>query len=681
MGVHRPIRCLTALALCAALLCPLTVPAAAAPLTERTFQVSQAQRMALSGNSDLSQQYNKILLKKMKYVEAVKGIQAKIKNLRSFRWTPLLSFKFPQKLDLTAEYDLNIKPLTLQTEIDTMQHRLADLEYEIVNKVNKQFYEAYTLQEKSAFTQQRLDDAKDQLARNQAGLAAGRAAQNDVDTAQKRVDSLTTDLSNQLRELEQAKAALKDMVKLDVSTGYRFVNPFKTAAIPREALDSLTQYTLDHDQAFYECKAATATALLNINSYESLMRNQYGSKMAPIQGYINMARQGMDIDYAAFQLQYDQMLKNLDKPWAGSIRILFFRFTKEWFKGEISGTRYIEDEIYAVYTACMDYSNALKEQKSTKKGLRGQVRDSYESLVTAWNTYLTLDKLATASKDTLDRLVSLNRLGKADYTEVADQQEAYQVAQLDRLDALADYNLQLSAFDRLTCGGVTKYLQDTATGLEVGDGGDAYAILDPIEEPYYYIYSSVADLTFYIGVSIPDGFEPAVDAFEVWYGGTQIGERTQVGTELRHLSIDYGGTNTLLLRLYKGSSFVAEREIDASVPRGPLDLQSTAPPPPTEKVIGSYTVETTAQNNVTLSTLKLTVDASVGAMRYSLTYGEKGIYTTELRPLREDFTYLSLLISSLADVTLHLYDGNSVPLTTARFDAVAQQIIELPPQA
>ena len=107
----------------------------------------------------------------------------------------------------------------------------------------------------------------------------------------------------------------------------------------------MTQYTMDHDQSFYEAKAATSTAKLNVDSYESLMRSQYGSKMDVIQTYINMAKQGMDVDYGAFQIKYREMLKALDKPWAGSIRIWFFKFTKEWFKGEIDGTGYIEDEM------------------------------------------------------------------------------------------------------------------------------------------------------------------------------------------------------------------------------------------------------------------------------------------------------------------------------------------------
>ena len=466
--------------------------------------------MAVSNSSAISKQNNQIILKRMKYVEAVEGIKAKVKNLKSFRWSPLLSFKFPQQLALTEDYDLNIKPLTLQTEIDNLVHSLEDLKYEAIHQANQLYFEVYTLQETSAFTKESLKEAQRQLERNQAKLTIGEATQSDVDRAQSSVDSLTRELSMQLREFETTKTKLSQLVGMDVTVGYTFTNGFKSASIPREALDSLIQYTLDHDQTFYETKAATSTALLNVESYEDFMRREYGSKMNYIQTYIDMAKRGMDVDYATFQLKYREMLKALDKPWSGKIRILFFKFTMEWFKGEIDGTRYIEDEMYAVYTACMEYGNAKKDQDTMERDLRAQVRDTYESLVTNWNSYLALQELAAAAGESLERVLALNRIGKATYEETAEEQAAYQEAQMDAVDALKAYNDLLS--DRLTSGAVTKYLRGTGLELDAGQGGDAFAALDPIHDPYYYIYSSVADLTFYIGVSIPEDYAPVIDS-------------------------------------------------------------------------------------------------------------------------------------------------------------------------
>lgn len=672
---HGRMSRVTALVLCAALMLPLLTVRPRAELSQRTLRLEQAQRMALSSSSEITKQKNQIILKQMKYVEAVEGIRAKVKNLRSFRWTPLLSFKFPQQLDLTEDYDLNIKPLTIQTEIDTLRHGLDDLEYEITHKVNQQYFEVYLLQETTAFTEERLEDAKTQLTRNQAGLSAGSAVQSDVDRAQKSVDTLTSSLAAQLRELESAKTKLSELMGMDVTVGYTFANGFRSADVPRERLEELTQYTLDHDQSFYEAKTAASTALLNVESYEEFMRDQYGSKVNVIQNYINMAKQGMDVDYGAFQLKYKEMLTALDKPWNGKKRILFFTFTKEWFKGEIDGTRYIEDEMYAVYTACMEYGNAKKDQDALEKDLRAQVRDTYEAVVTGWNTCQTLNALAEESKETLSRLLALNRLGKATYEETADQQEAYQTAQQDALDALKEYNVTLSELDRLTCGAVSRYFKDADAALDAGEGGDAYAVLDPISDPYYYIYTSVADLKFSVGISIPEEFKPEIDRFEVWYAGTQIGERTEVGTELHHLALDYQETSRLTIRLYNGSEYVDECEIDASVPRDTLDIQRAEDAAQAERVIGSYSVKTSLEGGVSVSELTLTVNAAENAAYYTLTYGEAGVYSTDLRSTGESMVYLTLLISSLEDVTLTLYDRDRQTLTQARFDTAAQQLL------
>ena len=665
---------LLALLLCVVMICAQVTETGQAALRTRTLTLEQAQRMALAASPEITKQNNALTLKRMKYVEAVEGIRAKIKNLTSFRWSPLLSFKFPEQLTMQEEYELNIKPLTLQSEIDTMVHRLDDLKYEITQKVTGQFYDVYFLQEKTVFTQARLEDAREQLNRNTAKLKTGGATQTDVDRAKSSVEELTSSLSSQMREFEMAKEKLSETIKVDISTGYTFANGFKTAVIPREQLETLTRYTLEHDQSFYEVKAQTSVATLNLEAYERLMRDEYGSKLNYIQNYINMAKQGMDVDYSAFQLKYREMLKALDAPWAGRIKIWFLSFSKEFLKGEIDGTRYIEDEIYAIYTACMDYGAAVKEQNAQEKELRQQVRDSYEALVTAWNAYESLQVLTAEAADTLEKVRALNRLGKASYTEVADEQTAYQNAQQDALDALADYNHMLSEFDRLTCGAVSKYMKGAGMDLDTGEGGDAFAILDPINEPYYYIYTSVADLTFYFGVSIPEDYVPAVDSFEIWYEGTQIGERTRVGTELRHLALDYQDTSTLLVRLYQGDTFIDECQINTAVPRDRLDI-ALEKVEEEERVVGTYSVSTTLQGNVSVSELKLRINAVEGAATYTLSYGEGGIYTSDPRSTNESFVYLTLFISSLNDVTLNLFNSAGELVAKATFDPSTQEII------
>jgi len=666
--------------LCAVqLLLLLSSVQSASAASAKTFYMVQSQRLALSNSAELSKQYNKIILKQMKYIEAVKAIQAKIKNLTSFRYSPLLSFKFPEKLNLTEEYELNIKPLNLQAEITTLQHGLADMKYKVLAEVNKAYLSAYGYQEKIAFTQEMLDSAQAELARNKARIVTGEASQDDIEKMEKSVKTITSDLSLLKRSFETAKSELKDLTKLDVTSGYRFANPLKTADISRASLDSIITYTLKNDQGYYEAKMAASSALMTLNFYDSLMRGQYGSKVNIISTFESMARQGKDIDYAAFQLKYNEMLKNVDAPWTGSYRILFIRIPKEWFKGEISGTRYIEEEMYAIYTACQDYGAALKEQQAAEKSLRKEVTANFEALVTTKNAYKALAGAVASTKEDLTKLVALNKLGKAEYSEVKDKQTDYQEIQLELIDALSTYNELLYSFDRLTCGAITKLLNGESISTDAGQSGDSYANIDQIDEPYYYIYTDVENLLFVFGVNIPEDYQPEMTHFEIWYGKTQIGERTPLTKQLRHLALDYGDSYTLTVRFYKDDTYVDECEIDTTVARDVLKLKGAVPVvAETGKPIGSYAVETNAYGTVSTSVLTLKVDAGLAIKYFSLS-NESGtsIYSKDLISVDSKFTYLTLLIASLDTVKLTFYDSGKNAIYTAHFDTSAQKIMAL----
>lgn len=669
-GVPKVLTCF----LCILLLFPTPVPVEAAA---RTFTLNQAKRAALSSSSDMQKTYNEIILKQIKYTEAVEGIKAKVKNLKSFRWSPLLSFKFPQKLKLTEDYDLNVKPLTIQAEITTLRHKLADLEYEVVRETSQAYLDVYVAQQKSAFAEERLQLAQQELSRNQGRLLTGLASQTDVDTMQKSVEKLTGEAAQEKRTFETAKKELSDLTGINVTLNYKFTNPIVDAEIPRSALESLTDYTLEHDQYYYETKMALNTAKMNLDAYESFFRSQYGSKVDQIQPFLNAARQGQKIDSAAFQMRYRTFLQSLDAPWNGSRRILFFRFPKEWFKGEIDGTRYNEDELYALYTACLDYASAASDLQAAERDKRKEVSSSYEALVTARNAYQDLARTVSSTKEDLDRLTALNRLGKAEYSEVSEKRNDYQSAQMDALEALADYNTLYLQFDRLTCGAASKYASGESLTTQAGSGFDSYLTGEDSEQPTYYIYTDVEDLMFVFGVRIPEGFDPEITAYEIWYEGKQIGSRAQIDESIRHLAIDYGETSALTVRLYNGDRFVDECEIDTSVAMDVLPLTGAAAPVPAEpdRRLGTYRIRAGSANR---SEFSIELNTGVEAKYYALrTESGAMIAGGEPVPVDESLSYLSLLAPDLGKVTLVLYDSGKQELYTARLDTSLLRIIRL----
>ena len=643
---------------------------------EQRFYVSQARSLAQANSPEIKKQYNKIVLKRMKYVEAVKAIKEKVRNLTTFRWTPLFGFHFPEKLNMTETYDLNIKPLVLQMEISVLTHQLNQLRLQAVNSINQTFIEVYVSQEKNSYSQKLLEEVSNGLERNKARLLTGAATQNDIDTMERSVKKLTSDVSMQKKNLENAKKKLSDLIGLDVTTGYIFENPFVTAIIDRKQLEEFINYTLQNDQAYFEAKMAETTALLNLNSFESLMKSQYGYKMDHINSYINMAKWGMDIDYSAFQIRYKTFLDNIDEPWRGYWKILFFKFPKEWMKGEISGTRYIEDEMYAVYTACMEYASAKKEKDSAEKNIRKEIENSFDAIVSAYNAYLLINEQLVQTKSDLKKMTELNKLGKVEYSELNDKQEDYASQQLDALDALAEYNQLLFHFDYLTCGAVQKYMKGESLLLDSQSGGDSFAAFSDTEKPYYYIYEDIDNMLFVFGLNIPENFEPEITHYELWYENTKIGVKMEADSQLRHLALDYGGTSMLTLRLYDADKFVDETRIDANIPRDILQLKGNIQKPPeVKRQIGSYRLETTRFGSFPASVLTLEMNPGIGAVYYSLSVPEGTKLFTEKRiPIEESFTYLTALSSSLNTLECTLYDKNYEVLYHASFDTASKII-------
>ncbi len=662
--------------LCMGLLLPLLQWGQEAGAADKALLIEQARLMAISNDDEIKRHHNEIILKQMKYLESVEEGRAKYKNKSSFRYTPLLSFKFPEPFTMSETFEIEVEPLTLQVEVRTLQFELNDLRYKALAEANQNFLDVYISQETIAFEEEILESLKVELKRVEGRVLTGEATQNDVEVLQSSIESSESALAEMKTDFQKQKEALTETIGIDVTSGYVFRNPLEELDLPRTELESVVQYTLENDYMVYEANAQVSVAYLNLTSYETLMRNQYGGKMDIIQNYVNMAKLGMEVDYTAFQTAYDQFLINIDAPWDKSIRILFFTFTLEWFKGEISGSRYIEDDMRALYTACMEYENKVKDRDTMEKTVRGQVEEMYESVRKAYNGFESAETLAEEMRTSLDRIVALNQVGLATYDEVQDAQSSYQQSQMEALTALSDYNELLVEYDRMTCGAISAYLSGAGMGTDLGSGGDTFVNVDPILEPYYYIYTTVEDLAFHIGISIPEDYEKSITAFEIWNEGIQIGERTPIEEELRHLTLDYQGSNLLTVRLYDGDTYVEECEIDAMVARDRLSLGESEIVVP-RRNLGSYKVETETRGELSTSVLTLDISSAVEAESFLIRYGEKEVYASEKIPLTDGFTYLTLVIESLDLVTLELYDEADELVYRAYFDTVTGSVIEL----
>lgn len=642
---------------------------------DKTLSLQQAQKVAIAKSSKRVKILNKIELQEIKYSAAVKSIQMKKKNMSTFRWTPLLSFKFPEQPTLADEYEWQYKPLQITSTISSLQHQLLDDQLETKESVSNLYVQIYINQEKIAFLEENLEQAQTTLTRNQARLAVGEATQSDIDKLQQSIDRLTTDISLQKRSFETNKSKLSKLINQDVTTGYTFQNPLQQADIPRNILDNLIQYTLDNDQSYYEAKMDTRLAYTGMNMMESMMRSQYGNKMNNIMPFINQIKAGDSVDSGAFKNAYKQMLDNVDAPWNGTKRILFIRIKKEWFKGAVDGSRYVEDDPYALYTGALEYMDALKEQNSLQDELTNSVKSGFETLKTAQIAYNDAKKSCDILEQEVEKNTRLNLLGKVSYEELSDLQEEYRNQESETLDLLAEYTQLLYSYDRLTCGGITAYLEGTDVDMKAAQGGNSFIAKELEGKAYYYINYRVEDNIFVMGVSIPDNYSLDITDYALYVNDMQIGDVTPIDEELEHLALDLDQVDKAQIFLYDGQELVDVREIDSSVNQAELPINGGYTLEHKESVQTVATYIYTLQKTTNTVSMKITPKDSEQIAYYRLTDTDgNAVNGDEMIPIDEEFTYLSLLVGDLSGLNIIFYDSQEQELYQGMFNTGSSSI-------
>lgn len=660
--------CLKTTAIITILLCALIYSFSIKVQAEqnKTITLSKAVTLSINNSREYKTTKSKIFLKQAEYEEAVKSIALKKKNMSTFRWTPLLSFKFPEKADLADEYEFTYKPLQIQSEISSLKHKLSDIKYSVTEEVSNLYVDIYTYEETISYKEAQLENMEEALKKNTARLALGQALQEDIDSINTSIESLMAEIALKKRELEIGKQELSELIGIDISVGYTFTNPYKEGEIGREKLAYIEEQTLEKSQTYYDAKLNTQLALTSLNTNYSLMEKQYGSKMSYISSFINMAKRGEEIDSAEFKLYYNRFLTAIDSPWNGSIRILFIKIPKEWFKGSIDGIRYVEDEPYALYTAVLEYQEALTEQEEAEKEIRKEVQSSFENMITAKNAYNSVSVQAENACRDMERGKIKNHAGEITYSEYEELKKVYEDMETEKLEALKTYTQVLYSFDRLTCGTITGLLSGTEYSGDTGQGGESVITEDVSDGAYYYINTIVEDNAFEIGIYVPEECEVSVNRFELWVDNVQVGERTDIGKTLKHLTLTVDNAENVFLRLYSDDVFVADAVIDVSRYQGELPIEVKVKKEETSRNVGSWKYEKNQKTG--MATLKLEISEEEEIHYFRLVKEESPILSEEPVPVNGEMSYLPVLIQDISHVTVEFYDKNKEKTGEGYFD-------------
>lgn len=639
---------------------------------ERTISLSQAISIALNNSDDYRKVKNKISLQEIKYTQAVKSIQLKKKNMTTFRWSPLLSFHFPESTTLSDEFEWTNKPFVIQSELQKLKHQLTDVSYSVKEKVSNLYVQTYTAQYTIQFEEEYISQLNTTLEKNKARLYVSTAKQSDIDTIEKSIDSANTTLGTATRKFESLKTQLSDVLSIDVTSGYSFENPYVTGEIDRNDLENIVQYTLDNSHTYYTAKIDTQLALASLNTNYSLMESHYGSDMSYISQYINNIKNGKKVDTDAFKATYNQFLDKVDSYWQGSKRILFIKIPKEWFKGETDGLRYVEDDPYILYTDALEYTEALNEQNVTEKEIRSEVVNGFDNLVVVRNSYLSLSEQVEQLKQDLETAMILNKLGEIEYKEYKEAEDLYKEAQINEMEALDMYTQTLFSYDRLTCGAITKLLDGEDISLEAVSSGESISQAEASKNITYTITTKFEDNVFELIVNVPDEYEPEVTSYELWIKDTQLGERTQAGSVIRHLALTLDSIQDVYIRLYNEDTFVAECKIDPSQYTGVLKLDNSTTDSDEEETsisrqVASYSI---SGNRITgMSTITIKGNPIEDMHYYRIVNSEgKALYNDDYINIKDSFNYFSFAVKDLEQLKVEFYDENKNLLYIGDFE-------------
>ncbi len=629
---------------------------------DQTMTLQTARALALQNSSKYESAEDTVNSKEAARESAIKSLKAKKKNMSTFRWTPLLNFKFPQKANFAQESEFQFKPIALQAEVWKAEHKKQDVVFDVNNSVNQLFTSIVTLQENISFNEKRVAALEEGLGRNKAKLKLGEANQSDIDRMQKKLDTTNDTIASDRRSLEADLKKLSKQINLDVSTGYTFEKPYVEAKIDRSSLPALIQYTEDRDEAYYEACIATTTARTQLATNYDILKNKYGGDMNIISSYVNQALNGQSVSSRAFKADYKRFLEQIDSYWDDTLFLwiplfLVIIIPFEWLKGDLDGIRYIEDDPYTLYQNVLDYVSAAKDEESAREELDQQVEDQFNNYISVRNSYQSFLKQVEAKEEDMKVYATKNKMGLMTFEEYQDEEDDYEELQNSMLDSMKIYTETLYSLDRLTCGGVSALLSGTDMDMQTAVVGESY-VTEDTEDAIYYLKSIVHRELFELSVHIPDDFEVSITDFELWCDDEQIGERTPIDKTIRHLKLSKDRVDKVMIRLYDGDKFVDDCVINQDDESGILNITTKLEINKEETGdLGTYNVTT---SNVTgFMTLELKPLESEG-IEYFKVFDQEGQALGDGNPVsvKKGFTHLGLVSSDLDKITLELYGAD-----------------------
>ena len=297
----------------------------AAKKKDELMTLSAARRLAIARSEKIENLEIQIMAKDAAVASAIRSLKERERNMATFRWSPLLSFKFPTKPNEQEAFEFQFKPTQLENQKTILRHKIKEAEYEITQKVSLAYIDIISAEQELNYINLRVRRLSGSLDKIKKRREEGSVTAKAVEQVQKRYDNAANSKLKTETKLMRAKQKLKGLTGVDVTTGWKFQKNFVTATMTRDDIPYLQQRALDDDQGVFEANIEKQEANLALQVNYELIRNKYPGDINKISSYVQSALTGAKIEKKAFKVDYNEFLRVIDEPWQGDYKILFIK--------------------------------------------------------------------------------------------------------------------------------------------------------------------------------------------------------------------------------------------------------------------------------------------------------------------------------------------------------------------
>lgn len=536
---------------------------------DRILTLEEIRTLAIENSTGIQDTKIDLVKKQIELRQAKEGIADTIKKESTIRFSLLFNVKFPEKHGMPKEIELLTKVPEIENDIDVLNEKKKNEALKSQTAAEQAYYDVLLTQHKEEAITEQLEQMQQSQNTMDKQVKLAKAKQSDLEYIQYNIASLQKEREKNIISQNEKQLKLAGLLGKENFLGYAVSEQIQQTDFDRQQLQQIIQYALQHDFELYQKRQNRILAEKETDVVMGIYKNVYSKYMTDVESYIK-SHKDTKIDYEQFIARYQNTLDNIDSPWYGSyvINIIFFKIyiPKEWFKGEYSGTRYMEDEKYQLFLTLVERDKAIEQEKQTQKQLEQSIQTAYTTLKTMQSSIQQIEQNLAQCEMRYNKDLEDNKKGLVSFTELESERQSLFQQQEALYEAKIDYAKSLSTFNSQTAGYVNYFLGITQTNQEEYEIGQSV-----MDTATWHIKNNITDYNFMFSVTVPEEYD--VDSYQLYYEGIAVGEKIPISETLTHLSVTYGNTTMLTVNFYKGNQLKYIAEIEGLYYDGTLNMK------------------------------------------------------------------------------------------------------------